>query len=374
MSTSLPNTGISVPLVRKTLGVSHNAVGDLCVSPAVNEWSPYKPISSGAITLSEAFREQVSGFIPISKYLSYNKPTGGPLSIYRLDDFRGYKHSARRPSNTIITANTMATYEGDTQGPSNALISISVTLPETDTLKKVINEYQVLYCSIYDEDDRYIGNQRMALTAISETNYILFGSVTLDLSTIPVGGSFSRNLKIYYGNDTDYKMFQIYGGDSISISGVVLANGVRIETRISNPTDSFVPQGISQPVEHTSTFDNGTGTFTMTYLKITGPGKNAGQMGLPDWETKNSIMYNNFANKVNWELRYTVLDGNNNIKVSPTVVPNWANFNIYVNIPQNASAPGSFEIVTGSTLTLTGMAHGDKVVFDLYSYAHNWTI
>ena len=140
---ALPNTNISVAMVKTELGAATNDVGQLCIHPNVNEWSPYKPISSGAITLNEAFREEVSGFLIIGRYLSYNKPTGGAGSPYRLDDFRGYEHNSRKPQNTSITSNVMALNEDDTHGPSNASISISVTLPDTNTFKKIMSEYQV---------------------------------------------------------------------------------------------------------------------------------------------------------------------------------------------------------------------------------------
>lgn len=362
---ALPNTNISTTLVGQTLGTSSRDVGTLCTHPYINEWSPYKPISSGSITLSEAFREHVSGFLIIGRYLSYNKPTGGAISPFRLGDFRGYEHTSRKPQNTTINSNVMALNEGDTTGPYNALISISVTLPDTTTFKKLMAEYQVTHCSIYDENDEFIGNQRMSLSAISETNSILFGSVTLDLSSIPVGGTFNRSLKIYYGNATDYKLFQVPDGDSISVSGKILPRGIRIATGIL-PTDSFVPYGITS-VDYTTSYDNGTGTFTMTYLNISGPGKNSGDTN------KNTIMYNNFASKTNWKLKYSVTDANNNIKVTERDVPNWSSLNAYIDkYPTDLHDLGIWRIVNGTTLTLTDMAHGDTVTFRLVYTALNW--
>ncbi len=362
---ALPNTNISTSLVGTTLGSSSRDVGTLCTHPHINEWSPYKPISSGSITLSEEFREQVSGFLIIGRYLSYNKPTGGANSPFRLGDFRGYEHTARKPQNTTINSNVMALNEGDTTGPDNALISISVTLPDTTTFKKLMEEYQVTHCSIYNQSDEYIGNQRMSLSAISETNSILFGSVNLDLSSIPVGGTFNRSLKIYYGNSTDYRRFQVPGGDSISVSGKILPKGVKVATGIL-PTDSFVPHGITS-VDYTSSYNNGTGVFTMTYLNITGPGKNSGDT------YKNTIMYNNFSAKINWKLKYSVTDANNNIKVTERDVPNWSSLNAYIDQhPTGLHDLGIWRIVNSAPLTLSGMAHGDTVTFRLVYTALNW--
>ena len=362
---ALPNTGITTSMVASAIGAATNDVGQLCIHPNVNEWSPYKPISSGAITLNEAFREQVSGFLIIGRYLSYNKPTGGVNSLFRIGDFRGYEHNSRKPQNTSITSNVMALNEGDTHGPSNASISISVTLPDTDTFKKIMSEYQVTHCSIYDQSDAHIGTQRMSLSAISETNFILFGSVTLDLSSVSVGATFNRDLKIYYGNSTDHRMFQVPGGDTLSVSGKILPRGVKVATGIL-PTDSFVPYSITE-VDYTASYNNGTGVFTMTYLKIVGAGKNSGDT------YKNSIMYNNFSSKINWMLRYSVTDANNNVKVAETDVPNWSSLNAYIDKhPTGTSDLGIWRIVNGTTLTLSNMAHGDTVTFRLVYTALNW--
>ncbi len=362
---ALPNSNISTTLVGQTLGTSSRDVGTLCTHPSINEWSPYKPISSGAITLNEAFREDVSGFLIIGRYLSYNKPTGGVNSLFRLGDFRGYEHASRKPQNTTINSNVMALNEGDTHGPSNASISISVTLPDTTTFQKLMAEYQVTHCSIYDQNDVYIGNQRMSLSGISESNSILFGSVNLDLSSTPVGGTFNRSLKIYYGNSTDYRMFQIHGGDTISVSGTILARGVKVATGIL-PTDSFVPYSITS-VDYTASYDNSTGVFTMTYLTITGAGKNSGD------SYKNSIMYNNFSSKINWKLKYSVTDASNNIKVTERDVPNWSSLNAYIDkYPTGLYDLGEWRIVNSAPLTLSGMAHGDTVTFRLVYTALNW--
>jgi len=362
---ALPNSNISVAMVRDELGAATNDVGQLCIHPNINEWSPYKPINAASITLNEASREQLSGFSIIGRYLSYNKPTGGAISPYRLGDFRGYEHNSRRPQNTSINSNVMVSNEGDTYGPSDASISISVTLPDTDTFKKIMSEYQVTHCSIYNQNDEFIGNQRMSLNAISETNPILFGSVNLNLSSIPVGGTFNRDLKIYYGNSTDYRMFQVPGGDTLSVSGKILPRGVKVATGIL-PTDSFVPYSITE-VDYTASYNNGTGVFTMTYLKIVGAGKNSGD------PHKNSIMYNNFSGKINWKLRYTVTDASNNVKVAETDVPNWSSLTAYIDKhPSGEYDFGIWRIVNGTTLTLSNMAYGDTVTFRLVYTALNW--
>ena len=41
---ALPNTNISVAMVRDELGASTNDVGQLCIHPNINKWSKWKPV------------------------------------------------------------------------------------------------------------------------------------------------------------------------------------------------------------------------------------------------------------------------------------------------------------------------------------------
>ena len=109
---ALPNTNISVAMVRDELGAASNDVGQLCIHPNVNKWSKWKPVryeSLSAITEAE-LRSKKYGFdIPygfkadstiLSTAWGYLKPRGGsvtPIEPYRLGDFRNYNKLAIMP-------------------------------------------------------------------------------------------------------------------------------------------------------------------------------------------------------------------------------------------------------------------------------------
>ena len=108
---ALPNTNISVSMVRDELGAGTNDVGQLCIHPNINKWSKWKPVRHDKVVgLVESDLESVNcGLnIPyvsslaqvISTYRGgilsweYDKPRGGSLNEpYRLGDFRNYEHS-----------------------------------------------------------------------------------------------------------------------------------------------------------------------------------------------------------------------------------------------------------------------------------------
>ena len=119
---ALPLTGISVSLVRDTIGAGSNDVGTLCKHTNINKWSKYKPVQhSKRVGLVDADFKSVrsgmnipsvmahpsSGYVPIMDYyrnnpnfeFTYNKPRGvnatyGWDEPFRLGDFRGYEYTA----------------------------------------------------------------------------------------------------------------------------------------------------------------------------------------------------------------------------------------------------------------------------------------
>lgn len=117
---ALPNTNISVAMVRDELGAATNDVGRLCIHPNINKWSKWKPMAISNL-VSPATIEDLAGAqyglnIPffstraelLSYYNSnngewtYTKPSGGMMAPYRLGDFRNYEHSASKFYNVII--------------------------------------------------------------------------------------------------------------------------------------------------------------------------------------------------------------------------------------------------------------------------------
>ena len=113
---ALGTTNITTTLVGNTLGIPSKDVGTLCSAGSINKWSKYKPVIYPAIATAGITNwwKAVDGNcgLSITEYSdidnlvtaiingvtwTYNKPTGGSSSPYRLGDFRGYEHNAVTP-------------------------------------------------------------------------------------------------------------------------------------------------------------------------------------------------------------------------------------------------------------------------------------
>ncbi len=92
---ALPNSNISVAMVRNELGAATNKVGQLCIHPNINMWSKWKPVRHSSVTpITEEQLKSVSFGLSGS---SYNRPVGGVSSPFRLTDFHNYNHGAYPP-------------------------------------------------------------------------------------------------------------------------------------------------------------------------------------------------------------------------------------------------------------------------------------
>lgn len=115
---------VSIKDVQQTIGNASGDLGTLCKSSTINKWSKHKPISSSILfdTSDSFFKVNNYGLsIPtfsnignltttntLVNYLAnndtawtYNKPTGGSNSPYRLGDFLNYYHGALNPIGSI---------------------------------------------------------------------------------------------------------------------------------------------------------------------------------------------------------------------------------------------------------------------------------
>ena len=118
---ALPNTNISVAMVKSELGAATNDVGRLCIHQNINKWSKWKPVAiSGKVDVTDVNDLAGAQFglsIPffssradlITHYTSnpnsnwaYAKPSGGLSAPFRLHDFRNYEHSASKFYNVVI--------------------------------------------------------------------------------------------------------------------------------------------------------------------------------------------------------------------------------------------------------------------------------
>ena len=164
---TLPNSNISVAMVRNKLGARTNDVGRLCNHPNINRWSKYKPIiygdsahstgglfpyNSGLIVKSDT--KSVAGssihyFVPANLNniltLESNLDVNGNPTFteqdyygdlkYRLGDFRLYNHSAKKPSlDESPPALTVAPGEIE-----NATLSLVLEEDSLETIKSILS-------------------------------------------------------------------------------------------------------------------------------------------------------------------------------------------------------------------------------------------
>ena len=146
---ALPNTNISVAMVRDELGASTNDVGQLCIHPNINMWSKWKPIRHTSIvpitqTQIEAhnygiewnsyanIEAIVSAYENMEEVLSYSKPRGGVYNEpYRLTDFTNYEKTAITPiAGGSITRQAQNIENGQTTITGSLLINGSPKVGE----------------------------------------------------------------------------------------------------------------------------------------------------------------------------------------------------------------------------------------------------
>ena len=100
---ALPNSNISVAMVRNELGAATNDVGTLYTHPNVNKWSKWKPVRHNSINpLTEGQLIGVACGLRRNNVndIIYDKPRGGISPYdepYRLSDFKNYNHYAIPP-------------------------------------------------------------------------------------------------------------------------------------------------------------------------------------------------------------------------------------------------------------------------------------
>lgn len=117
----LPETNISISLVKQTLGAATYDLGDLATHANINQWSKKKPVrehgspdwwkyTATNIKYSILYSPLTNGLDDLvytaSSFWTYLQPRGDystyPLEGFRLGDFRGYEHTSIP---AIITSN-----------------------------------------------------------------------------------------------------------------------------------------------------------------------------------------------------------------------------------------------------------------------------
>ena len=98
---------VSIDDVQRTLNTDDNDIGRLCTNSTINMWSKHKPVNGGGLFSTNIvgsgikipYATTITDFIKLitngrTLDWSYDKPTGGAYSPYRLADFNGYDHYA----------------------------------------------------------------------------------------------------------------------------------------------------------------------------------------------------------------------------------------------------------------------------------------
>lgn len=173
----IPKTNVSLTDVRQTLGHSntqqYNSLGHLCVSTNINKWSKHKPVilTSDAPNRSTSWWTGNSGNCGLGykRYVSelalvnsieagssdwtYQRPTGGSVSPYRLFDFGGYCHKApcafgQFAAPDVVQIGKVLSATVNLIGMNNSSLSIN-DMSDSDSIKSMF------FCAIIK---RYDGN------------------------------------------------------------------------------------------------------------------------------------------------------------------------------------------------------------------------
>lgn len=153
---ALANTGITVSLVRNTLGENKNDVGQLCTSNKINKWSFYKPITSNKLILTDADFYAVNDGFTAQSYNNaidcWNAIINGSTwthqtaeAPYRLGDFRGYDHNSG-PFLTFGFMDTSQARRGESRPIENS---------GTMDLQEIYNNFQFFNAIANQSGDNY---------------------------------------------------------------------------------------------------------------------------------------------------------------------------------------------------------------------------
>lgn len=206
---ALPNSNISVAMVKAELGAATNYVGELCIHPNVNKWSRWKPVrydKPAPITVSELsttrggllIQEFDTQFELIDFYrnnpnytFEYLKPRGGnvtPFEHFRLTDFGGYDADAFRwyilggKRDTYFASEVEAQIFAQTQGVN---IENNLTWSTLDMLDHYFGALFVRQGST--------SNIKVALSNIPFSNT----AVSAYLANVPIQGLTVGNYDVY---------------------------------------------------------------------------------------------------------------------------------------------------------------------------------
>ena len=153
---ALPGNGITVSLVRNTLGERTNDVGGLCTSNRINQWSFYKPVTKNKLIMTDADFYSVNDGFTCQSYNNaidcWNACVNEETWTYqtaeapwRLGDFRWYDHSAGPWINCAFTNQGQAK-KGETRYIDNS---------GSMNLQQIYNNFQFYTAIANQSGDNY---------------------------------------------------------------------------------------------------------------------------------------------------------------------------------------------------------------------------
>lgn len=166
---ALPNTGITVSLVRNTIGENKNDVGQLCTSNKINKWSFYKPITRNKLILTDADFYAVNDGFTAQSYNNaidcWNAIINGETwthqtaeAPYRLGDFRGYDHNAG-PFLTFGFMDTSQARRGESRPIENSgTLDLQEIYNNFQFFNAIANQSGDNYCLGLLMNDKWTGN------------------------------------------------------------------------------------------------------------------------------------------------------------------------------------------------------------------------
>lgn len=264
---ALPTTKITVKQVRDTLGETTLKVTELCTSPKINEWSPYKPIKATIVPRSEATRDYISGFTIINSYLEYERPD----EVFSLGDFRGYNHYARKPG--VQNASIVLL---DNAASTNISASINITNPDQVCFAKVLTENMPTLTpkiSIYEvvngEEGGMIAND---LDVTNGSDGITRASFIISLGSMPIPGTtIVKTYNIWYGDAGQTRRFRIHGADVCTVTIKVISAYPKIA--LSLDTSDSLAIGSSAISSYIYDYNMNTKTLVINTLQLSGATK-----------------------------------------------------------------------------------------------------
>lgn len=358
---ALPTTKVTLKQIRDTLGETTLALTELCSSPKINEWSPYKPINNSVVPRTTATRDYISGFRVVNNYLEYDKPTGTSESPYCQGDFRGYNHYARKPGvenfNKVVLDNNIDLVQNGKVG-----VVINITNPDQECFAKVLNENMPTLTPTISIYEVVGGVENFIVGGLPITNgsdgitRVNFDAIFSFTEGIPPSGTIlNKTYNIWYGDAGQTKRFRIHGADTFTVSVKIISAYPKVQLTLD--TSDFLAIGTSSISSYIYDYNMNTKTLVINTLQLTGVTKGPATFQYTDGHT--------------YSVDYRGLDSNTNVfstQVRYSYGQSGSTFDTMNNFPRGFTTsvasyvPGAtWTLTVGTPITLTNIKSDDIV-------------